>query len=194
MRRLRHVLHGLRVLLRPAAADRDIDDELRHFVDEAAAAYEAQGLAPAEARRRAAVEAGSPVRVREAVRDGGWERWVAPAAEVVHFGGQSTTQAKAQSLTHLWTSRRRLYHRYHGAAVNAVLSQLVPMGLRRQIRANYRLSQQGRLAADERAELNLALSDLSQLWSGRRRRRGRRGPAAATDGQQSTNGAQPLDD
>ncbi len=124
----------------------------------------------------------------------GWERWVAPAAEVVHFGGQSTAQAKAQSLKHLWTSRRRLYHRYHGAAVNAVLSQLVPIGLRRQIRANYRLSQQGRLAADERAELNLALSDLAHLWAGRRRRRGRRGPAAAPDGKPSINGTQPWDE
>jgi len=124
----------------------------------------------------------------------GWERWVAPAAEIVHFGGQSTAQAKAQSLTHLWTSRRRLYHRYHGAAVNAVLGQLVPAGLRRRIRANYRLSQQGRLAADERAELNLALNDMAQLWSGRRRRRGARGPVTTTDDKRSTTGPQTLDD
>jgi putative ABC transport system permease protein len=73
---LRHLIHGLRVLLRPGAADRDLDDELRHFVEEAAAAHAARGVAPAEARRRAIAEVGSPVRAREAVRDGGWERWV----------------------------------------------------------------------------------------------------------------------
>jgi GT2 family glycosyltransferase len=110
----------------------------------------------------------------------GWERWVAPGAEVVHYGGQSTGQARAQSLVHLWTSRRRLYQRYHGAVVNAALGQLVPVAMRRRIRANFRLSQQGKLGADERAELNLALSEVVQVWAAKRRRRGVGG--SATDG------------
>lgn len=33
----RSLLHGLRVLTRRRAADRDLDDELAHFLDEAAA-------------------------------------------------------------------------------------------------------------------------------------------------------------
>jgi len=99
---------------------------------------------------------------------GGWERWIVPAAEVLHYGGQSTAQIKIDSLRKLWTSRRRLYHRYHSAALNAVLSSLVQTAMRRRIRANYRASQRGQMNADERAELNLALTDIIQVWQRRR--------------------------
>jgi N-acetylglucosaminyl-diphospho-decaprenol L-rhamnosyltransferase len=115
--------------------------------------------------------------------DAGWERWVVPAAEIVHHGGQSTSQARGESLVHLWTSRRRLYQRYQPPAVNALLPPLVAAGMRRRIRANHRLSQQGRLAANDRAELNLALNRVIQLWSAPRRRRRARSaqPQAAGD-------------
>ena len=73
----RHLTHGLRVLTRRAAADRDIDDELRHWVDEAAAQHVARGLDPAAARRAALAEIGPPTLVRERVRDHGWEQWIA---------------------------------------------------------------------------------------------------------------------
>ena len=73
----RHVTRGLRVLTRRAAADRDIDDELRHWVDEAAAQHVARGLDPAAARRAALAEIGPPTLVRERVRDHGWEQWIA---------------------------------------------------------------------------------------------------------------------
>ncbi len=99
---------------------------------------------------------------------GGWERWIVPAAEVVHYGGQSTAQIKLDSLRKLWTSRRRLYHRYHSAALNTVLSSLVQTAMRRRIRANYRANQRGQMNADERAELNLALTDIIQVWQRRR--------------------------
>ena len=98
----------------------------------------------------------------------GWERWVVPAAEVMHYGGQSTAQIKVDALRKLWTSRRRLYHRYHSPALNAVLSALVQTAMRRRIRANFRASQRGRLAAADRAEQNLALTDIIQVWQRRR--------------------------
>jgi N-acetylglucosaminyl-diphospho-decaprenol L-rhamnosyltransferase len=98
----------------------------------------------------------------------GWERWIVPAAEVVHLGGQSTRQVRAQALAHLWTSRRRLYYRHHSAVLNALTGPLVQFGLRQRIRANHRLSQRGTLPADERAAINLALSQAVQAWQGRR--------------------------
>ena len=98
----------------------------------------------------------------------GWERWVVPAAQVVHFGGQSTRQAAAQSLLQLWASRRRLYQRYHGPVVNAIAAPLVRLGMRQRIRANHRLSARGRLPADERAEFNLALTEIIHIWQQRR--------------------------
>ncbi len=98
----------------------------------------------------------------------GWERWVVPAAEVLHYGGQSTAQIKLDSLRKLWISRRRLYHRYHSPALNWVLSALVQASMRARIRANHRASQRGALNADERAEVNLVLNDIIQAWQRRR--------------------------
>jgi predicted permease len=72
----RSLLHGLRVLTHRRDADRDVDDELAHFLDEAAAEQEARGLSKDDAARAVRREAGDAVRVREQVRDGGWEHAV----------------------------------------------------------------------------------------------------------------------
>ena len=98
----------------------------------------------------------------------GWERWVVPAAEVIHYGGRSATQAPAESFVRLWTSRRRLYFRYHSPALNALLNPLVRLAMRRRIRANHRRSQRGEMPADERAAMNLALTDVIEVWQRRR--------------------------
>jgi hypothetical protein len=75
---------------------------------------------------------------------------------------------KAESLARLWTSRRRLYHRYHTPALNAVLNPLVRFTMRQRIRANHRRSQRGQIAADERAALNQALAEVIRVWEQRR--------------------------
>ncbi len=98
----------------------------------------------------------------------GWERWVVPAAEVVHHGGQSTAQMPARSFVQLWTSRRRLYYRYHSPLLNALLAPVVRLAMRQRMRANHRRSQRGELAPDARAEMNLALTQAAQAWHGRR--------------------------
>jgi GT2 family glycosyltransferase len=98
----------------------------------------------------------------------GWERWLVPAAEVVHYGGRSTSQIPAESFLRLWTSRRRLYHRYHTAAVNAILSRLVQLGMRQRIRQNHRRSQRGEIGANERAAFNQALNEIIRAWQSRR--------------------------
>ena len=76
----RQLSRGLRVLFRRAEADREIDDEIEHWVDQAAAAIEATGLSREEARRRARVELGGTLAAREEVREHGWERIVGGAA------------------------------------------------------------------------------------------------------------------
>ena len=70
----RQFQRGFDVLLHRDTADRELSDELEHYVAEAAAAYVKQGLSPADARRRARMDAGSLASVREEVRSGGWER------------------------------------------------------------------------------------------------------------------------
>jgi predicted permease len=69
----RQLTRGLLVLTNRSAADRELDEEVQHYAAEAAEAYEARGLSPAEAARAARREIGSAVAVREQVRGAGWE-------------------------------------------------------------------------------------------------------------------------
>jgi predicted permease len=66
---LRTVLARVRALRRSAHADRDLDDELRAYVDARAASYERRGLAPAEAMRAALIEVEGVEQVKERMRD-----------------------------------------------------------------------------------------------------------------------------
>ncbi len=69
----RQFTRGLRVLGNRKASDREIADEVSHYLEEATAAFVAQGLAPDEARRAAKLEMGNATAVREQVRGYGWE-------------------------------------------------------------------------------------------------------------------------
>ena len=66
---LRTVLARLRALRRSANAERDLDDELRAYVDALAASYERRGLTPQEAKRAALIELEGVEQVKERVRD-----------------------------------------------------------------------------------------------------------------------------
>ena len=69
----RQLRRGLSVLTNRTAADRDLDDEVRHYLDEATAAWTARGLSPDEARRAAQLEIGNATFVREQLRTSAWE-------------------------------------------------------------------------------------------------------------------------
>ena len=80
----------------------------------------------------------------------------------------AAAQVPAESFVRLWTSRRRLYYRYHSPALNAVLKPLVQLAMRQRIRANHRRSQRGQMPADERAAMNQALTSVIEVWQRRR--------------------------
>src|SRR5436190_8664048 len=82
----RQITGGLRVLLHRDRADRDVADEVQHYLDEATAGYIAQGLVPADARRAARADVGNATVVREQVRAAGWEDHVATLAADVRYG------------------------------------------------------------------------------------------------------------
>jgi predicted permease len=84
----RQITGGLRVLINRAAADRDLEDERRHFLDEAIAEQIARGLEPEAARRAAEREIGSAVTVREHVRDRGWEQAVTSLVADLRLAGR----------------------------------------------------------------------------------------------------------
>jgi predicted permease len=69
----RQVTRGFRSLLRRADADRDVSDEVQHYLEQATAAHAAQGLSPDDALRAARLEVGNATAVKEEVRDSGWE-------------------------------------------------------------------------------------------------------------------------
>jgi putative ABC transport system permease protein len=74
---LRQLARGLRVLTNRKAADQDVSDEVQHYLDEAAAALEAEGFSPGDARRAARLQLGNTTVVREQIRSSGWENAVA---------------------------------------------------------------------------------------------------------------------
>ena len=95
----RHISRGLRVLFRRHAQDDDLDREMRHYLEEAAGAFEARGLTPAEARCAARREMGDPVAVREQVRDAGWESRIASLIFDVRFAGRMLRKTPVFTLT-----------------------------------------------------------------------------------------------
>jgi putative ABC transport system permease protein len=69
----RQLSRGLRVLTNRTAADEELDDEVRHYLEQTTAALLAKGLSPEQARRAAQLEIGNTTVVREQVRAYGWE-------------------------------------------------------------------------------------------------------------------------
>ena len=72
----RQLRRGLRALIHRSAADRDVADEVQHYLEEATAAHLARGLSPDAARRAARLEMGSVAGVREEIRTSRWESTV----------------------------------------------------------------------------------------------------------------------
>ena len=65
------------------------------------------------------------------LRRAGWGARCVPQARVVHLAGQSSGQARPQALTHLWTSRLRLYDAYYRAPKRWVARRMVRAGISR---------------------------------------------------------------
>ena len=86
MRPFRALARGLRALTHRRAADQDIADEVRHYLDLAADAHERRGLSPAAARRAAQLELGNATVVEERVRSFGWENAVDTVIADVRYG------------------------------------------------------------------------------------------------------------
>jgi putative ABC transport system permease protein len=72
----RQLARGLHALVRRSTTDREIADEVDHYVAEATAAHMARGLSPQDAARAAQLEIGNATSVREQVRTSGWENTI----------------------------------------------------------------------------------------------------------------------
>jgi predicted permease len=74
MQRLTRFLGGLWALLSRSRVGRDLDDELRQYLDDTTEAHIAAGMSPGEARRAARLQVGNLEAAKDRVRDVGWER------------------------------------------------------------------------------------------------------------------------
>ena len=72
----RQILRGCRGLWRRDDVERDIADEVQHYLEEATAGHRARGLSDEAARRAARIELGGVTGVNEQVRGYGWENVV----------------------------------------------------------------------------------------------------------------------
>jgi putative ABC transport system permease protein len=72
----RQFTRGFGVLIHRHAADKDVADEVEHYLEQATSAWVARGLSPQDARRTARLELGSPSVAREQVRSSGWEQTI----------------------------------------------------------------------------------------------------------------------
>ena len=64
------------------------------------------------------------------MRRAGWGVYCVPAAEVVHYAGQSTRQFRDEMFVALWRSRFRLFAKHYGTLYNWAVRRIVRAGLR----------------------------------------------------------------
>ena len=84
----RQLTHGLRVLTNRGAADREVGDEVQHYLEQATAEHIARGLSPDDALRAARLEIGNATSVRDEVRSHGWENAVSSVAADIRYAGR----------------------------------------------------------------------------------------------------------
>jgi GT2 family glycosyltransferase len=85
----------------------------------------------------------------------GWKVQCVPTAHVTHLGGQSSSQARPQSVVNLWTSRLRLFQKHYPVWKCIVARRMVAVGMQRKI-------QQARAKGDP-AELIAAYEQVKEL-------------------------------
>ncbi len=87
------------------------------------------------------------------VRRAGWEIYTVPAAEIVHYAGESTSQVPAVTVVNLWRSREQLYRKHHGRLHHALAGRFVRRAMMRKA---------GK-AADP--EMRQAYQEVASIWS-----------------------------
>jgi GT2 family glycosyltransferase len=73
------------------------------------------------------------------IHQAGWDVWCVPEANVIHLGGQSTAQVRAESIVNLWKSRLRLFKKHYSPVKYRLAMYLITIGMRwkmRQLAAN----------------------------------------------------------
>jgi N-acetylglucosaminyl-diphospho-decaprenol L-rhamnosyltransferase len=94
------------------------------------------------------------------IHQAGWHAICIPQAEIVHLEGQSTRQAKPQSIVNLWTARLKLYAKHYPPLKHWLAGKLVRTGMNRLIRLTARDSSR---SEEERQQLVQAYQQVIRL-------------------------------
>ncbi len=76
------------------------------------------------------------------IKKAGWKAVCVPTSEVVHLGGQSSGQARLQSIINLWSARLKLYRKYYSPLKRMIAIVIVQAGMNRMIQLTARDSSQ----------------------------------------------------
>ncbi len=93
----------LRSLFGAGRADREHQEEIRFHLEMATRRFESQGIAPAEARRRAAVALGGAAQVREEATDARGGRWLADLGRDTRYALRQLRHARGFALVSILT-------------------------------------------------------------------------------------------
>jgi GT2 family glycosyltransferase len=96
----------------------------------------------------------------------GWEIYCVPAAEVVHYAGQSTQQFREEMFVALWRSRFRLYAKHYGRFDNWMLRRVVRLGLWQERRRVRRQAEAGVISQEDLARRLAAYQRVEEMTDG----------------------------
>jgi MacB-like periplasmic core domain len=99
----RQLSRGLRTLANRRSADRDINEEVDTYLQEAAEAFEASGMSPDEARRTVRLNLGNSMAVREQVRSYGWENVISTRLSEIRYAVRQLRQTPSFTVICLLT-------------------------------------------------------------------------------------------
>ncbi|MDE3135313.1 MAG: ABC transporter permease [Acidobacteriota bacterium] len=85
---LKNLVAGLRTLLAKRMHDREMDEELRAYIDAAVEEKMRGGMSRETAIRKTRIEMGSPEAVKDEIRDAGWERALESLWQDVRYGAR----------------------------------------------------------------------------------------------------------
>ena len=96
---LRAITSGLRSLFRREQVDRELDEELRDFLQMAIEEKMKQGMSRKDALRAVRLERGSPDVAKEEVRSAGWESYAETVGRDLHFALRQWTKNPGLALS-----------------------------------------------------------------------------------------------
>ena len=97
------------------------------------------------------------------IRRAGWEIYCVPAAHVTHLSGQSTRQARPESIVNLWRSRIKLFEAHYPPFKLALARQIIRLGMRRKIASARQALVNGNMTLDEHNALIQAYRTVQTL-------------------------------